>query len=88
PKGAPQFYVDLMMRCWDDDPCQRPSAKDLYDNIKFWWLDAEKFRLLDEFNNSVNSESYCNLKIHPEAIYKSRFISYVHCQEDASADEQ
>ncbi|RHZ65765.1 hypothetical protein Glove_311g21 [Diversispora epigaea] len=27
----PQFYSDLMYKCWNGDPSKRPSAKELYD---------------------------------------------------------
>lgn len=90
PEGAPEFYLDTMTRCWDSDPCKRPNASYLYDYIKFWWLDDDKFEMLKEFDDNIKNirSSSCDdsLEIHPEAIYRSRFISYVSCQKEVNAN--
>src|SRR5437588_633549 len=41
-EGTPQCYVDLMKKCWDLDPLQRPSASELKIIIQNW---------KDEFNS-------------------------------------
>ncbi|POG57635.1 kinase-like domain-containing protein, partial [Rhizophagus irregularis DAOM 181602=DAOM 197198] len=28
-KNTPQCYVDLMKKCWDEDPSKRPSANEV-----------------------------------------------------------
>ncbi|RHZ89659.1 hypothetical protein Glove_13g210 [Diversispora epigaea] len=92
PENAPEFYIDLMKKCWNDNPLQRPTSSYLYNYIKFWWFDDEKFKKLDEFRINLNNNNNNNVgdnidnidnidsnnDIHPGAIYQSRFISFIH----------
>ena len=36
---TPQFYRDLMQKCWHSDPTQRPTAKEIYQVIGNWYSD-------------------------------------------------
>ncbi|RIB28514.1 hypothetical protein C2G38_2059145 [Gigaspora rosea] len=67
----PQCYVDLMKRCWDNDPKQRPKASEIYEVIEFW---RNNYEILSKFNKfeTILEESGA---IHPQAVYASRFIS-------------
>ncbi len=38
---TPQFYRDLMQKCWDIDPAKRPSAKEIYELIRSWFSESE-----------------------------------------------
>ncbi|RIB12892.1 hypothetical protein C2G38_2099784 [Gigaspora rosea] len=42
-KEAPQFYVNLMRKCWDKNPEKRSSAKDLYSYYENMFKDGSKF---------------------------------------------
>ena len=33
---TPQFYRDLMQKCWHSDPTQRPTAKEIWDVTRKW----------------------------------------------------
>ncbi|EXX54375.1 kinase-like domain-containing protein [Rhizophagus irregularis DAOM 181602=DAOM 197198] len=35
-ESTPQCYVDLMKKCWDEDPLKRPSSEEVLDIIKKW----------------------------------------------------
>src|SRR5581483_7491335 len=35
-EGTPQCYIDLMKKCWDEDPSKRPSASEIMNIIKEW----------------------------------------------------
>src|SRR6266487_3381720 len=35
-EDTPQFYQDLMQKCWHPDPTQRPTAKEIYSHTKEW----------------------------------------------------
>jgi serine/threonine protein kinase len=35
-KNTPQCYVDLMKKCWDEDPLKRPSSKEVLNIIEEW----------------------------------------------------
>src|SRR5581483_2277965 len=33
---TPQFYQDLLQKCWHADPTQRPTANEIYELTKYW----------------------------------------------------
>src|SRR5947209_17132611 len=35
-EDTPQFYCDLMQKCWHSEPTQRPTAKEIQDRICMW----------------------------------------------------
>jgi len=35
-ENTPQCYIDLMKKCWDEDPLKRPNASELQEIIKNW----------------------------------------------------
>src|SRR5437762_246224 len=35
-KYAPKCYIDLVKRCWDPNPVNRPNAKEIQDEIKLF----------------------------------------------------
>ncbi|GET51596.1 kinase-like domain-containing protein [Rhizophagus irregularis DAOM 181602=DAOM 197198] len=45
---TPQCYVDLMKKCWDENPLKRPSSKEVLEIIKKWiiFLLARKLKIL------------------------------------------
>ncbi|RHZ84181.1 hypothetical protein Glove_84g138 [Diversispora epigaea] len=45
----PEWYLNLMYRCWSDDPSERPTAIELYD--LFW--DALDFRVDNDFTRQL-----------------------------------
>ncbi|POG70835.1 kinase-like domain-containing protein, partial [Rhizophagus irregularis DAOM 181602=DAOM 197198] len=76
-ENTPQCYIDLMKKCWDEDPLKRPSSKEILNIIKNWI-----FRPDD--NNEINEELKSNImeiinapiehnnlivKSHPKACY-------------------
>src|SRR3954451_24684299 len=82
-KEAPKGYIDLMKKCWDPNPNNRPNAREIEDDINL-------FRLFYHFNNNNKKqfeEAYklkiANLlhieknqtTIHPQAIYISRLLN-------------
>ncbi|CAG8616585.1 14025_t:CDS:1, partial [Dentiscutata heterogama] len=64
----------LLGRCWNDNPDERPSASEIYENFLSWGL--LKFKEFDEILR--NMKTIVSLKtafMHPEAVYKSRNIN-------------
>ncbi|RHZ86121.1 hypothetical protein Glove_54g167 [Diversispora epigaea] len=62
----PKFYIDLMHRCWSNDPSKRPTAQELYDVL--WNL----FEIL--LNNKVEDDLFHQFKTadeNKEAAIKS-----------------
>ncbi|RIA85981.1 kinase-like domain-containing protein [Glomus cerebriforme] len=35
---APECYIDLMKRCWDPDPDNRPNANELYESVNLFFI--------------------------------------------------
>ncbi|KAF0515992.1 serine/threonine protein kinase [Gigaspora margarita] len=67
----PQYYVDLMKRCWDNDPEKRPMASEIYEVIQSWKNNYEILLKFDKFETILEETG----AIHPQAVYTSRFIS-------------
>src|SRR2546423_5829803 len=46
---TPEFYAELMKRCWDHDPKNRPTAREIYDRFKEYRhrLSQEKEKILE-----------------------------------------
>ena len=76
PMEIPEFYKEFICSCWNDEPLQRPSAKDLHLAID------EMFDILIELRNIQGTEydqveiipqcSSITTSIHSEAVYTSR----------------
>ncbi|RIB25638.1 hypothetical protein C2G38_2066849 [Gigaspora rosea] len=67
----PQNYVDLMKRCWDNDPEKRPMASEIYEVIKSWENNHEILLKFNKFETKLEESG----AIHRQAVYTSRFIS-------------
>src|ERR1041385_5554980 len=75
---VPECYIDLMKKCWNSDPNNRPSISEIEDLIrKFYYSDddkieeqfvkAEKYRKENPENNQQIT--------HSQAIYTSRLLN-------------
>ncbi|UZO16625.1 uncharacterized protein OCT59_008008 [Rhizophagus irregularis] len=76
---APKCYLDLMKKCWDPDPINRPDVTELEESIGLLcnayfnqFREAEKYRRtnLPFFENSQLDTHHT----HPQAIYTSRLL--------------
>src|SRR6201999_1371212 len=78
--GVPKCYIDLMKKCWDPNPDNRPNAREIQDEItsfqrsddeiKKQFKEAYKYKkanLLAIENNQTTN--------HPQAIYTSRLLN-------------
>jgi serine/threonine protein kinase len=76
---APKCYIELMKRCWDPNPGNRPSAIEIEkllklfnskdEEIKKQFEEVEEYRKTN-FLSIENSQS-----IHPQAYYSSRLLN-------------
>ncbi|RHZ64222.1 hypothetical protein Glove_326g58 [Diversispora epigaea] len=80
---TPEVFSNLMLKCWNSNPVNRPNIKEIKEQFSKWcwekesqdrFIQAEKIRkdcikkkLLEESEGIYNTYNY-----HPEAIYKSR----------------
>ncbi|RIA81191.1 kinase-like domain-containing protein [Glomus cerebriforme] len=70
-EGTEVEYVNLMKRCWDGDPENRPTSLELIEYFKKW-RHIYKFNYLERVNVPVNEL----IRHHPKACYTSRRIGY------------
>ena len=86
-KDAPKCYIDLMKKCWDQNPDNRPNATEIEKSIKpfkdlhfsFNPKDDEIKRQFEEAYKyrKANHSSVENNQstTHPQAIYTSRLLN-------------
>jgi serine/threonine protein kinase len=72
---APKCYIDLMKKCWDSNPENRPNANEVKKLIRSFEKDdilkeAEDFRK----KNSLSVKN-SQTTTHPQAIYTSRLLN-------------
>ncbi|RGB29989.1 kinase-like domain-containing protein, partial [Rhizophagus diaphanus] len=85
-ENTPQCYVDLMKKCWNEDPLKRPSTEEVLDIIEKWVFLPYKVKVED-----INEELKCNIiefinapighknlatESHPQAYYTSRLLDF------------
>ncbi|RIA87174.1 hypothetical protein C1645_878195 [Glomus cerebriforme] len=85
PEHIPRLLEDLIKRCWETKPSNRPSAKELKDLITQWWNDIQNDKETEIFTQCKDSEKSRNSTFtptpllyvsHPEAVYHSRLLEF------------
>ena len=80
-KDAPKCYIDLMKKCWDPNPDNRPNASEIEDEIEsFFYSDDDEIRRqfyeAYKYKKANHSAIENNQTItHPQAIYTSRLLN-------------
>ncbi|CAB4419673.1 unnamed protein product [Rhizophagus irregularis] len=54
-ENTPQCYVDLMKKCWDEDPLKRPSSEEVLNTIKEWIFIPDQMGIKD-INEELKSQ--------------------------------
>ncbi|RIB09661.1 kinase-like domain-containing protein [Gigaspora rosea] len=85
---VPQLFLDLMNKCLDAEPQNRPTAKEISNTFNRFYYDlknkeTELSKQIEEIKNlAKNSSAYdqvksarLNYQTHPQAIYTSRLLS-------------
>src|SRR5205085_7912369 len=87
-EDTPEFYVELMKRCWDPNPKNRPTANEIFNCIKEYHIynygAQEKINIIESAETKrkriIRSENFLsdrkNYKHHPESFYTSRLLNY------------
>jgi serine/threonine protein kinase len=84
--NTPQCYIDLMKKCWDEDPLKRPAASEILDIIKKWisspWntkienINEELKNNIIEFINAPIEHNNPIIEFHSQAYYKSQLLDF------------
>ncbi|GES98392.1 kinase-like domain-containing protein [Rhizophagus clarus] len=87
-EGTPPCYVELMQKCWNSDPNERPKAEYLVNILQDWFEGSDEnisnqFKAADEFN-SVNPVRDKSQPVHKSAIYTSRLLPTIPIVNDYS----
>jgi serine/threonine protein kinase len=85
-KNTPQCYIDLMKKCWDEDPLNRPSASEILNTIKDWIylpsdmkiknISKELKNNIVEFINAPIENNNLITEFHPQAYYTSCLLDF------------
>ncbi|CAB4442597.1 unnamed protein product [Rhizophagus irregularis] len=96
----PKFLIDLIMKCWDAKPENRPSAKELYQILEIWdkedtksnseiYAQMKEYTKIREikFKNRSNENKSESIKTHPQAIYTSRLLNFKNLPEPVNSSD-
>ena len=83
---TPEFYAEFMKKCWDNNPENRPSAKEIYDCLnEYSWgfITKEREEIIElaetKRQEIIKSDKFMsdtkNYKHHPESVYTSRLLN-------------
>ncbi|GBC08441.1 hypothetical protein RclHR1_08110001 [Rhizophagus clarus] len=86
---VPQLIVNLIKKCLDANPLNRPKATEIYDILLKWRLNFDsqielqkQIKEAEEINKSLPTISIPSTNLglsyetHPEAVYTSRLLSF------------
>ena len=85
-EDTPKLIADLIRKCWDAKPENRPTAKELCQILKMYSnqyngiiysqiKECEKIRE-SKLRNRSNEDKSKNMQTHPQAIYTSRLLNF------------
>ena len=68
-------YMDLMKKCWDGNPQNRPSAAEIYKNFAEWQNDEKILLELTEFSKILKNTENTHVQTSEEEVYGRKFIN-------------
>ncbi|RHZ82103.1 hypothetical protein Glove_114g191 [Diversispora epigaea] len=80
----PQFLKEIMEKCWNSEPLNRPTAKELRSQLESY-NDYYNIEIIKQVNKQINVANKSNKnfiqydpnEMHPKAIYTSRKLSFL-----------
>ncbi|POG80525.1 kinase-like domain-containing protein [Rhizophagus irregularis DAOM 181602=DAOM 197198] len=98
-KYTPKLLADLITKCWDAKAENRPTAKELYQELKklddkiydpsdIKSIKSQIYEYDDKIKLNRTSEKRTkNFQTHPQAIYTSRLLNFKNLPEPVNSDE-
>ncbi|GET65570.1 kinase-like domain-containing protein [Rhizophagus irregularis DAOM 181602=DAOM 197198] len=95
----PKLLADLIIKCWDAEIENRPTIKELYQILKEWYYNnnqnSEIYSQIkkydktreEKFKTRSNEDKFESIKIHPQAIYTSRLLSFKNLPEPVNSSD-
>ncbi|POG58236.1 kinase-like domain-containing protein [Rhizophagus irregularis DAOM 181602=DAOM 197198] len=91
-KYTPKLHADLITKCWDAKAENRPTAKELYQELEvnFFYEDSSQRK---EYNdkiklNRTSEKRSSNIQTHPQAIYTSRLLNFKNLPEPVNSGSE
>ena len=87
-KDVPKCYIDLMEKCWDPNPDNRPNAVEILESIRLFkrlkYSDNDNDKeIVKQFEEACRYKNANLLAIknnqattHPQAIYTTRLLNF------------
>ena len=77
---TPEFYAELMKRCWDHNPENRPTSKEICGCLWEYLTEKKVIKSAEAKRQEIiKSEKFMsgtkNYKHHPESFYTSRLLN-------------
>ncbi|PKK69127.1 kinase-like protein [Rhizophagus irregularis] len=97
-KYTPKLLADLITKCWDAKAENRPTAKELYQELKklddkiydpsdIKSIKSQIYEYDDKIKLNRTSEKRTkNIQTHPQAIYTSRLLNFKNLPEPVNSD--
>jgi serine/threonine protein kinase len=89
-KYTPKLFVDLITKCWDAKAENRPTAKELYQELTELYNkslgdpQAEEYAIKIQLNRTSEKRT-SNIQTHPQAIYTSRLLNFKNLPEPVNS---
>ncbi|GBC03364.1 hypothetical protein RclHR1_05090011 [Rhizophagus clarus] len=85
-ENTPQCYIDLMKKCWDENPSKRPATSEVFSIIRKWIIRPHNMKINEinkelrgnimEFINAPIDHNNFDTESHPQACYTSRLLDF------------
>ena len=82
---TPEFYAELMKKCWDHSPENRPTAEEIKGCLweYYWYITEERCKIIKlaeaKRQEIIKSDKFLldtkNYKHHPGSFYTSRLLN-------------
>ncbi|CAG8710101.1 26418_t:CDS:2, partial [Dentiscutata erythropus] len=86
PTQVPKLIAELIIKCWNSHPTERPASEEIYDTICMWNNDilndkqtkfVEQMTKADESLEKVLASNLSHPKVYSEEIYTSRRFDFL-----------